>query len=358
MTVHEHGLDSRDLSYQRMVERMAASRPPDNTFAVQHEVQYTPIEVLGDIQVSVRDTSDREAVLLCHASRALGVPYLDVTHVLVVVHGALRNSQVYLNHAQRAAELSGALDSTLIVAPQFLADVDAFPGRPLPQGSMHWDVENWKGGGFSLGPASISSFKAMDCLLRKVTHTTWPTQTADSSAAESGRTVFIVGNSAGGQFVNRYAAVGREPRHLEAIGIRTRFLISNPSTYVYFSADRPVDVIDRSEVNRWRYGFDDPVSYVDGTARQYLEEYLSRDVTMILGEEDHNDADLLLVVSPPAMAQGANRLERGLNYFHHVEEVARSAGLEVRHQLITLPGVGHDAGDVLAAHPTRELLFA
>jgi hypothetical protein len=336
---------------------MVASPPPDDTFAIQHDVQYNPIDALGDIQVSMRDADEREAVLLCHASRPLGTPYPDVTHVLVIVHGALRNSRVYLNHVQRAAELSNALDTTLIVAPQFLADVDALPARPLPRNSMYWDVENWKGGGAS-GPVAVSSFTAMDCLLRQVVQATWPTEPPDSATMGSSRTVVIVGNSAGGQFVNRYAAVGRGPRQLEASGIRTRFLISNPSTYVYFSADRPVDVADRSGVNRWRYGFDDPVSYVDGTVRQYLTVYLNRDVTMILGEEDHNPADLLLAVSPPAMAQGANRFERGVNYFHHVEEVARSAGLEVRHRLITLPGIGHDAGDVLAAQPTREVLFA
>ena len=44
----------------------------------------------------------------------------------------------------------------------------------------------------------------------------------------------IFGNSAGGQFVNRYAAVGRGPGALAARGIQTRFIVANPSTYLYF----------------------------------------------------------------------------------------------------------------------------
>ena len=141
-------------------------------------------------------------------------------------------------------------------------------------------------------------------------------------------------------------------------GLKVRFLISNPSAYVYFSADRPVSVSAEAEVNRWRYGFDDPVPYVDGTAQDYLKQYLGRDVTLVLGEEDRNPADLLLGVSPPQMAQGATRFDRGINYHNHVVEMAGNAGIVAANRLITLPGIGHDAGDILAAKPTRDVLFA
>jgi len=68
--------------------------------------------------------------------------------------------------------------------------------------------------------------------------------------------VVIFGNSAGGQFVNRYAAVGRGPGALAARGIQTRFIVANPSTYLYFGDDRPHAAPGRSAVNQWRYGFD------------------------------------------------------------------------------------------------------
>ena len=78
----------------------------------------------------------------------------------------------------------------------------------------------------------------------------------------------------------------------------------------------------------------------------------------MLGELDHDEASLLLEVSPAAMAQGANRLDRGLRYDEHVRGLARAAGLPCRHRLIRLAGVGHTAADVLAAERTREIVFA
>jgi hypothetical protein len=78
----------------------------------------------------------------------------------------------------------------------------------------------------------------------------------------------------------------------------------------------------------------------------------------VLGELDNDEASLLLEVSPAAMAQGANRLDRGLRYDQHVRALARAAGLPFRHRLIRLAGVGHTAADVLAAERTREIVFA
>jgi hypothetical protein len=215
----------------------------------------------------------------------------------------------------------------------------------------YWDVEGWKGGESAARPAPISSFTAMDCLLRQLT--------APERLARGARpTVVIVGNSAGGQYVNRYAAVGLAPDDLAKRGISVRFVIANPSTYLYFDKERPVPVPDPVGVNQWRYGFETPPSYVEGTAQDSLQRYLSRDVTIVLGAEDSDGTALLLEVSAAAMAQGANRLERGINYDRHIRRLAELAGLPAQHRLIQLSGVGHSAGDVIAAKETRQLLFS
>jgi hypothetical protein len=88
-----------------------------------------------------------------------------------------------------------------------------------------------------------------------------------------------------------------------------------------------------------------------------LERYLARDVTIVLGSEDRDGAGLLLEVSPAAMAQGANRRERGMNYDRHVHRLANAAGLTTRPRLLQLSGVGHAANEVLAAAQTHELVF-
>ena len=155
------------------------------------------------------------------------------------------------------------------------------------------------------------------------------------------------GTRPGGQYVNRYAAVGRGPEHLAERGIAVRFVISNPSTYLYFTGDY-----------RWRYGFDGAPAYVEGDARENLRRYLARDVTIVLGQEDRDGAALLLETGAAAMAQGANRYERGIRYHAYVSELARGDGLESRHRLIRLDGVGHAAADVMAAEPVRDILSA
>jgi hypothetical protein len=135
-----------------------------------------------------------------------------------------------------------------------------------------------------------------------------------------------------------------------------RFLVANPSTYVYFNRERPVTV-PAADLNNWRYGFDGPPPYVDSAPERGLRRYLARDVAIVLGAHDSDGAALLLEVSPQAMAQGANRLERGINYDAHVRGAARAAGLPVRHRLIELDGVGHAARDVLTAAPALDFMF-
>jgi hypothetical protein len=319
-------------------------------FAVQNGAQYESAQTIADKNVLVRPRNGGSGLLLCHASRPLNSPHPDVEFLIIVVHGALRNSDLYLAHAEAASAAAEAAGlSTLVVAPQFLAQVDVGASAGVPDDALFWDVEGWKGGAPSVGDASISSFTAMDKLLSQLTK---------SARTRRGRkpAVVVIGNSAGGQYVNRYAAVGHAPDALEDQGIRVRFVIANPSTYLYFDATRPVRVRGRG-INRWRYGFEEAPPYVSDTPKQSLARYVRRDVSILLGAEDQDESALLLEVNPAARAQGRNRFERGHRYHEHVETLARSVGLKHKHKLVELPGVGHDAARVLAAEQTRNILF-
>ena len=318
--------------------------------AIQNEAQYESAMSIADQQIMVCDDNDQAGLLLCHASGPLNSLAAPLDRLVVVVHGALRDSGRYLAHAQAAA---GVVDAgTLIVAPQFLADVD-LGGHEVPAGALYWDVESWKGGGPAIGPKPVSSFSAMDSLLRQLTE-------SRSLPGNRSLSVVIIGNSAGGQYVNRYAAVGHAPDTLVKDGIEVRFIVANPSTYLYFDKSRPVDVPGEEDLNRWRYGFNQPPPYVDRSPEECLKRYVERDVSIVLGAEDRDTAALLLEVSPAAMAQGPNRHERGINYDRHVRTLARKKGLARRskpHRLVELSGVGHDAGSVMAAPQTREIMF-
>jgi hypothetical protein len=327
---------------------MAETTQPGRGFAIQNEAQYQPAKAIAGQHTVVYGHDGQLGLLPCYASRRLDTLGSAADRLVVVVHGALRDAERYFALAQAAAD--DVSPSTLIVAPQFLAHVDLETLETTAIRPLYWDVEGWKGGEAALGPAPISSFTAMDCLLEQLTK-------RERIPDRPNPAVVIIGNSAGGQYVNRYAAVGRFPDILAKRGISVRFIIANPSTYLYFGLERPVAVPNGTRINRWRYGFEAAPGYVDSGPRQSLERYLSRDVTIVLGAEDRDGAGLLLEVNAAAMAQGANRLERGLNYDRHVRRLADAAGLTTRHRVIQLAGVGHAADEVLAAAQTRELVF-
>ena len=197
-----------------MLRGMRQVTRSDSTFAVQDEEQHRSTKTIADQYFLVQSDDGEVSVLPCHASLRLDLPGPDIERLLVVVHGALRDSDRYFEHAWMAAKDDGS--STLVVAPQFLAGVDLGPQATVPHNTLYWDVEGWKGGERALGPVPISSFTAMDCLLRQLTGPGW---------RRDGKkpTVVIIGNSAGGQYVNRYAAVGRGPDELAREGISVRF---------------------------------------------------------------------------------------------------------------------------------------
>ena len=80
------------------------------------------------------------------------------------------------------------------------------------------------------GPAPISSFEVIDVILARL---------ADRARFPDLRRVVVAGHSGGGQMVQRYAVVGHGEAALTAAGIAVRYVVANPSSYLYFSAERP-----------------------------------------------------------------------------------------------------------------------
>ena len=87
-----------------------------------------------------------------------------------------------------------------------------------------------------------------------------------------------------------------------------------------------------------------------------LRAYLALPITVLLGGMDtgtHN-----LTITPQAMAQGPNRLNRGRNTFLMAQAAARSHGWTFGWNLVEIPGVGHDATARFSAPKTVESLMA
>ncbi|MFM0504762.1 alpha/beta hydrolase [Paraburkholderia caffeinilytica] len=286
-------------------------------------------------------------------------PTRDVKRAVILIHGRLRNADAYFNLAERACALAGgdAADMLLIV-PQFLASADV-SAHALPSTTLHWEWTSWMGGDNAEGPAPLSSFDVLDAIL----------QTLASREQFAALTeVVIAGHSGGGQVVQRYAVVTRGEAPLVARGIALRYVVANPSSYVYFDAMRPTasgefaafDATACPSFNRWKYGLEDLPAYASGGGRTASADafescYAHRDVTVLLGGADCDPQHPALDRSCAAQTQGEHRLARGLAYSRYM--AARHPEGGARHRTFVIDGVGHDAKGIFASVHGLAALF-
>ncbi|MBU9323221.1 alpha/beta fold hydrolase [Burkholderia gladioli] len=281
-----------------------------------------------------------------------------VDTAVILLHGRLRNADAYFKFAQRARAAAGRnSNDTVLLVPQFLAQADVEAHR-LPAETLCWDWTGWMGGGEALAPAPVSSFDVLDALLAAL---------ADADAFPSLRTVVVAGHSGGGQVAQRYAVLARGEAALTRRGIALRYVIANPSSYVYFDTRRPdadggfspFDAAACAGFNDWKYGLDALPAYASEqpAAREpgaFEHAYLKRDVITLLGDRDCDPRHPALDRSCAAMAQGAHRLERGLAYARYI---ASRGPVSCTHETHTIPGAGHDADAVFGSPAGIAALF-
>jgi hypothetical protein len=153
--------------------------------------------------------------------------------------------------------------------------------------------------------------------------------------AQEGRPLayFLLGHSAGAQFLDRLAAfVPTEA---------TRIVIANAGSYVFPSLE--VDA---------PYGLGKVYSGTDGEAA--LRRYLEQPLTIYLGQGDTRDDERNDY--PEALAQGASRYQRGVNVFNAAKTLAQARGWKFNWRLVELPGVGHNARKMFSAPQASEAL--
>ncbi|MCA8019600.1 alpha/beta fold hydrolase [Burkholderia metallica] len=332
---------TRTLSYVLALAAAAAvlgvplgTRAAEAAALTQRERLEAPVKAVAGQRVAV-DTPQGSAVLPVYADRPLDRAAPDVERVFVVIHGTLRNADAYYASGLEVVEKAGSAGKgTMVVAPQFLtrADTRAFS---LPAQTLAWTQEGWKGGDAARQPAPISSFTALDALLAHF---------ADRSLYPALSSVVVIGHSAGAQLLQRYAVAGREGDALERAGIAVRYVVANPSSYLYFDDERPnADAIAGGTCPRatqWKYGLKSAPPYVASQDVRDLEaRYVARHVVYLLGRADTNPYTHFIDRSCAAMAQGPYRLARGLAYFDYLK---KRHPADLVQQVVEVPGVGHD----------------
>ncbi len=265
-------------------------------------------------------------------ARYFGTSSLDgdpnVTRALIVVHGVLRDADYYFDTGVIAANAAKALDQTIVIAPQFV-EHDELAGQNVSPKTLYW-TGKWPGGSNAVAPAPISSYSVFDAMIARL---------SDRTRFPKMREIVIAGHSAGGQIVQRYAIVGNAPQLDRAGRVRVSLVVSNPSSYFYFTDWRPFPPKNCPDYDQWRYGLSGAPPYVTGTAAELEARYVARDVTYLMGTADTNPQEDDLDKSCGGEAQGPYRFARAKYFIAYLTQ-RHPAGTNQTYAFVR--GVPHD----------------
>ena len=209
------------------------------------------------------------------------------------IHGVSRRASNYRDYWVDAADRY----KLVVVAPEF--SKQHWPGYNEVDVRKEPDREKW-------------AFSAIEHLFDQV--------------GEGRKGYALFGHSAGGQFVHRMAFYLPSNR-------ATVMAAANPGWYAMpeWRADKQADAFPYSMAGT-------------GVGEREVRQALQRRVFLLLGDQDIDGAHRDLRRTPEAMKQGANRLERGRNYFKAVSTAAEELGEKLRWELREVPGVAHQGG--------------
>ncbi|MDB5689016.1 MAG: hypothetical protein JWL91_892 [Sphingomonas bacterium] len=306
-----------------------------------------------------------------YASHKLAKRNVKVTRALIMVHGTLRNGDLYFSTALAAAFIGKALDDTVVISPNFSSAAGRCADKLAPN-EISWSCggDSWRSGGVAASDPKLTSFDLVDKLVRML---------ADKAVFPNLKSVVIAGHSAGGQFVNRYSMANRIH---DSAGVAMSYVVANPSSYAWPDATRPLPIDDGAPANAiggwkeetkvhdafrfgpfdpakapgydtWPYGLTERTTgYTAGISDDQLKAQLaSRPITYLLGQVDTLPLGGF-DESPSAMAQGATRRARGEAFVKYVND--RLGG---RAKAMIVPECGHNARCIFTTDDVMPLVF-
>lgn len=226
-----------------------------------------------------------------------------------------------------------------LMVPCWLCDTDSKTHGSPQANHLTWGENTWMRGNYNQGPAviskSVSSFTVLDVLISHY---------MDRNIYPHLSTVVLAGHSAGGQMVQRYAAL----RPSCPGNSRLHFWVANPGTLLWLTPDRPVKNPSCEEYDNYKYGLaGDFVGYAKADVERLgregiVKRYRSRTVHYAWGLKDTGAGG---DTRCPAKMQGASRLERGRNFVEMLKGM--DGGIPSTHTIDWVEGVGHDTAGML-----------
>jgi pimeloyl-ACP methyl ester carboxylesterase len=342
----------RNLFYQLLMMALG--------LAAAHAQREPPVEIVASHVFSLK-TPHGQGEMPFDVSLDWNQPQPQVIRAVIIFHGKGRDVDGYYRSAQRAAERAGgdAAATSILVAPQFLNEEDA-RAHGLPPSVLRWRQGTWESGAEAAGPAAISAYEVIDAMVQHL---------SDRRLFPNLKTIVLAGHSGGGQAMQRYAIAGRAEQ-VTPSGIHLRYVIANPSSFMYFDDERPKfdGASFRFETasgdgcrnfNHWKYGpvdvHEDYVKQISAAGWQSLEDAFARkDVLYLLGTADIDPHEKDLDTSCAGELEGPTRFLRGQAYY---------AWLHKRHatdwnqRLWFVPGVAHSGGKMFTSECGVAALF-
>ena len=309
-----------------------------------------------------------------YRSHPLDRPHPAILELVLVQHGNSRNAWDYYDTMSGLATIE-APAQTAVLAPHF-----QILGDLPPSGDLYWYNDDWKAG-LAARNGATESYAALDALL-----------VAAKSAFPNLKRVTIVGYSAGGQTIQRYAAGNGE--HDRTPAIATRYVVGSPGSYMYLDERRlrpdvacsdapscaatatsfevpsyapgcesadPRTVAGGGGYDDYKFGLVNRVGYLARVSDAALKaKYVARKVVYLLGAGDSDSSSgtaySVLDRECPAMVQGplnsSFRLQRGLVYHRYITLLFAAA-----HRVSVIPVCKHDEACVFASPAAKLEIF-
>ena len=179
------------------------------------------------------------------------------------------------------------------------------------------------------------------------------------------RHIIVAGNSAGGQYVNRYCAGNLIHDKVKKLyGIEIKYLVAAPSTYTYLTPERPVlntpgrfsipaDTSCNAGYDIYKYGLVGFNEYMNRTgADRYKSQLADRKVAYFVGALDNVPNDSSMDRTCPALLQGLQRRERAVLFMDYLQHI-----YDKRWKLTIVEGSAHDHAKMFASKEGMKWIF-
>jgi len=294
------------------------------------------------------------------SNHSIAEPNKKIKQLVIYIHGARRNGLDYYEWGEKAVNAANKQEETLFFSPQFNSEKD-LEDHKHDATHLFWVKNNWRVGDESVSSEkrvmadAFSSFSLIDSVIARA---------CNKKLFPNLKRITVIGHSAGGQFVSRY--VGMTPLPNTLPNYKFNFIVMNPSTYLYLDDRRPVqtdqglmfvkpDATDCSSFNDYPRGMEKLNPYAEKVGVETIkQQFLNRDVSIVLGEKDVNVNDSSLDKSCEGNMQGRFRLERGQFYYAYLQLFAKKKKV---HQIDVVPEVAHDGDKMVNSQAARWHLF-